>query len=541
MVTVSATSRYSRYLLIITIILLVSLTGLAFMNNPVVYGTDHNALVTADIEVGTNDFRISDMGPDGNASFGVSSPAVAYNSQSHEYLVTWSGDDQSLNAVEIRGQRIDADTGQEIGTNDFQISQVRANIDPEFRAFTSDVVYNPNADEYMVVWAAYDLLSPDPTPGGIYGQRLDASTGAAIGTDDFRIDQPITTSGYLATLPSIAYNSTADEYLVVWESDITGDDDEFSTVGQRLTNAGELVGESLTITTMMPYGLDAAYHAEENEFLVVWAGNDDTKGLEIFAQRLDAATGAEVGDDDFRISDMGFDLDLNFVVSDPAIIYNDTTQEFLVVWSGGLDDSDINYEIYGQRLSASGEELGDDDFLISTTGSESARYTANEPAIVYNPMDQEYLVTWAVDTFFGTMDAEEYEIYGQRLNGLTGAEVGEDDFRISDMGPDDNSAYQPYSPAIGYNSQNNTYLVAWSGDDNTAPLVNNEFEIFGQRLVGQQTPDPTATPTATSTPTATPTATSTPTATATVMPTPTATPDTPPIEETRVFLPLLIR
>ena len=27
------------------------------------------------------------------------------------------------------------------------------------------------------------------------------------------------------------------------------------------------------------------------------------------------------------------------------------------------------------------------------------------------------------------------------------------------------------------------YLVVWSGDDDTPPLVNNEFEIFGQRLM----------------------------------------------------------
>ena len=534
MVRVSATSRYSRYLSII-IILLMSLISIAFMSSTIVYGTHDSTLVTTNIEVGSNDFRISDMGPDGDTNFGVSSPAIAYNSRNHEYLVTWSGDDQTLNAVEIRGQRINADTGQEIGTNDFQISQVRTNIDPEFRAFTSDIVYNPNADEYLAVWAAYDLLSPDPTPGGIYGQRLDANTGAPLGTDDFRIDPPNTTSGYLTTLPAIAYNSSADEYLVVWESNFSKDDDESIDdesiiVGQRLTSAGEPVGENLAITTMMPYGLDVAYHPDTNEFLVVWAGNDDTKGLEIFAQRLDATTGVEVGDDDFRISDMESGDD-NVVVSDPVVTYNDTTKEYFVAWSGGLNDADIDFEIYGQRLSASGEELGDDDFQISETGSDSENYTASEPAIVYNPIDQEYLVSWAVDTFFGTMNAEEYEIYGQRLDGVSGAEVGEDDFRISDMGPDDNNAYQPYSPAISYNSKNNTYLVAWSGDDNTEPMVNGEFEIFGQQLAGQQTPTPTATSTSTST-------TTPPTE---VVPTLTPTPDAPPIEETRVFLPMMVR
>ena len=37
-------------------------------------------------EVGANDFRISDMGPDGNAFYAVSDPAVAYNSQANKDL-----------------------------------------------------------------------------------------------------------------------------------------------------------------------------------------------------------------------------------------------------------------------------------------------------------------------------------------------------------------------------------------------------------------------------------------------------------------------
>ena len=33
-----------------------------------------------------------------------------------------------------------------------------------------------------------------------------------------------------------------------------------------------------------------------------------------------------------------------------------------------------------------------------------------------------------------------------------------------------------------YNSNRNEYFVAWSGDDNRAPLVDDELEIFGQRV-----------------------------------------------------------
>ncbi len=66
--------------------------------------------------------------PDGNVSFAALNPAVAYNAMNNEYLVVWSGDDDTAPLVdeefEIFGQRIDAATGAAIGTNDFRISDM---------------------------------------------------------------------------------------------------------------------------------------------------------------------------------------------------------------------------------------------------------------------------------------------------------------------------------------------------------------------------------------------------------------------------------
>src|SRR4029077_9828799 len=46
-------------------------------------------------EVGPNDFRLSHMGPDGNTSSSARFPAVAYNRVHHEYLVVWHGNDNT--------------------------------------------------------------------------------------------------------------------------------------------------------------------------------------------------------------------------------------------------------------------------------------------------------------------------------------------------------------------------------------------------------------------------------------------------------------
>src|SRR5262249_36587928 len=111
-------------------------------------------------------------------------------------------------------------------------------------------------------------------------------------------------------------------------------------------------------------------------------------------------------------------------------------------------------------------------------------FDADKPAVAYNPATNEYLVVWHGDDNTGLLVDEENEIFGQRLNAATGAAVGTNDFRISDMGPDGNANFSALIPAVAYNSTNHEDLVVWRGTDNTAPLVAGEFEIFGQRLSG---------------------------------------------------------
>jgi hypothetical protein len=335
-------------------------------------------------EVGPNDFRISDMGPDGDANFDASilsawnAPAVAYNSTADEYLVVWMGDDGSGAQIdeefEIYGQRLDALTGAEVGSNDFRISDMGPDGDASFGAIAPTVAYNSTADEYLVVWHGDDDVDGN---WEIYAQRLDGSTGAEIGINDQRISDEV----YQASFPAVAYNPSADEYLVVWHGGGPGPDREW----------------------------------------------------EIYGQRLDGSTGAEIGCDDFRISDMGPDGNANFRAAwQAAVAYNASADEYLVVW------------------------YGDDDT--------------------------------------GSLVNDELEIYGQRLEGSTGLEIGPNDFRISDMGTDgdpffDFDASRPVLPA---NPRADEYLVIWEGDDDTGTLVDDEIEIFGQLLLVPDEQLPTA-------------------------------------------------
>jgi hypothetical protein len=240
---------------------------------------------------------------------------------------------------------------------------------------------------------------------------------------------------------------------------------------------------------------EVAYNSADNEFLVIWKGDDDTGSLidnefEAYGQRLNASTGAEVGTNDFRISDMGTDGStaggVAGFINGPAVAYNSASNEYLVVWEG--DDSpgltaDGEQEIFGQRLAGDGSEIGANDFRISDMGpGGNVNYDAYDVGLAYLPGRNGYLAVWRGDDVgWGTLEGEE-EIFGQALDAF-GTEVGVNDFRISDVagnGDIERDAVFPRALA-----GTGIVLVVWHADDSdvgTPALGDNENEVFGQRL-----------------------------------------------------------
>ncbi len=325
-----------------------------------------------------------------------------------------------------------------------------------------------------------------------------------IGSDTRLSDMgPDGDANFVAFNPAVAYNASNNEYLVVWRGDDnTGSlvDEENEIYGQRVNGAtGAEIGSDIRLSDMGPDGdpdFDAfdpavAYNASNNEYLVVWRGDDNTGSLvdgerEIYGQRVNAATGEEIGSDT-RLSDMGSDGDTNFNAFYPAVAYNASNNEYLVVWYG--DDNtgslvDDENEIFGQRVNAAtGAEIGSDIRLSDMGPDGDATFAAFDPAVAYNASNNEYLVVWTGDDNTGSLVNDEFETFGQRVNGATGAEIGSD-IRLSDMGPDGDPDFDAFNPAVAYNASNNEYLVVWNGGDDTGSLVDDELETFGQRVNG---------------------------------------------------------
>lgn len=360
--------------------------------------------------------------------------------------------------------------------SDFRISTTGADGDlSRAPLIRSAVAANPAVNEYLVVWTADSL--PTDNEFEVFGQRISAS-GAEIG-GDFRIStvgadgDPLRGAGE----PDVAYNSVANEYLVVWAGDGLATANEEEVFGQRISATGTEIGTEFRISRSGPEtdptisvefpAVD--YNSLVNEYLVVWESelfptdNED----EIFGQRVSAA-GAEIGSD-FRISNQGVDGNHLFDASAADIAYNRTGNEFLVVWLGD-NAADNEFEVFAQRVSAAGAQVGA-DFRLSTTGTDGdTAHEAFDPAVAYGSAPNEYLVVWAGDALLD----DDFEIFGQRVSGA-GAEVGSD-FRVSHA---DAAGRVSFVPAVAYSSTANEYLVAFQADQ---LATNDEFEIFGQRI-----------------------------------------------------------
>jgi hypothetical protein len=373
------------------------------------------------------EWRVSYTGPDGDPSYRVSDAAVAHNPQLDQYLVVWSAE-HAPNETEIFA-RLYAGEGTPLGEQ-FRVSQMGLDDDGVSEATAPDVVYDPTQNRYLVAWAGDNGEPLSNNEFEIYAQRLDAA-GDELGTD-FRVSDMGTDGSAAADAasPALAHNAATGEYLLVW----TGD--------------------------------DGSVPLKDDEY-------------EIFGQRL-TASGAAIGANDFRISQMGTDGDPVTDTTEPAVAANALSGEFLVVWGGDdtppLHGDDFHY--FAQRLGPTGAAIGTNDFQVSDHGPESWEMN-NGTDVVFNPARAEYLVAWHGNASTTPGAELDFEILGQRLSD-SGAELGADDFRISHTEP---SEHVPSNPALALDPAGGGYLVAWQSDDD--PLALDHYEIFAQQL----TPD----------------------------------------------------
>jgi hypothetical protein len=202
---------------------------------------------------------------------------VTYNSAANQYLVVWV--DSRNSPTDIYGQRLKA-FGRQQGNN-FRISGPAATGKENYPT----VAYNSVANQYLVTW--YDWRRNSISPIDIFGQRLSAS-GARLGSN-FRINgsAPPAYEGH----PYVVHNSAANQYLVVWQDSRNYSTRGSDIYGRRISTSGARLGIKFRISgsaaTSNEYEPSVAYNSAANQYLVVWADgrNVGSRGDDIYGQR----------------------------------------------------------------------------------------------------------------------------------------------------------------------------------------------------------------------------------------------------------------
>jgi len=295
-------------------------------------------------EIGITDAGTADEITLAFAAYGTAAPpGGAFNPSSNNYLVVYTIGD-------INGQIVNS-VGNPVGA-EITISNAIGN------QFNPSVAFNTIANQYLVVWN---------DNSDIYGQLVNAN-GTLAGSNF-----PISTAANGQENPSVAYNSSTNQYLVVWHDHRNGISN-LDIYGQLVDSVGNLVGSEIAVSTaannqIMP---SVTYNSSTNQYLVVWHDTRSGTNSHIYGQLVNA-----IG----TLSGSNFPISTAANGYDPSVVYNSSTNQYLVVWT----DTRSASAIYGRYLDTSGGLMGDDFFIAASYDISHA---------VANTNRGNYLVAW---------------------------------------------------------------------------------------------------------------------------------------------------
>ncbi|MCR9064014.1 MAG: choice-of-anchor D domain-containing protein [Cytophagales bacterium] len=401
--------------------------------------------IAADGSLIGSQFQISSTGPGGNTDIDGTNPKVVYNTVSNQFFVIWLGDMDASNIseYEVFGQLINPNgtlVGG-LGTGQIRLSKHGTDGDDYYSVSNPELAVNTNNGDYYVVWQSQTTVTTNT--GGftfgdeveVFGTRIlsDGTIVSGLGnqTKLSNVPDPNIDDNQDASIPHIAFNSTNNQYLVVYESDKITDGDD-NIFGQLINSDGSLV-----------HSIDSP-----KQFTSVGASRD---------------------------------------ADNARVVYNSALNEYLVGYqSDHVLSTDNEDEIFGQRVSNLGVLVGSPIQLsfagIDGDGEESGSYFSLD----YNASFDQILATFQSEE----SGSNSFDIYATTLDASTYSYL-ESQSRVSDMGTlNGDNTYTAQKPRQAFNSTANNFLIVWEGDDQ-APNGpgDNEDEIFGQLWQSPPTPE----------------------------------------------------
>ena len=259
-------------------------------------------------------------------------PAVAYNPNQREYLVVWHNNWGARG--DIYAQRVSA-SGQ-------LLSWFNVSTGPKSR-FSPAVAFNPATEEYLIAWQ-FDV-NGDGSRYEIYG-RLVAWNGASM-KPEFWIHGDLNGS---FVNPVAIYNSRHNRFLVAWGGlqPTTQANDQ---VGYTALEADGNILLSVVITgANEPRQPVVAYNHSADQYLVVWTKTQTPSNFDVVAARVG-------GESNQLIGSMIAVANLAWHEEQPAVTAFGEGN-YLVAFQDQQPGPSGNWNILVQELDAGGNRVG---------------------------------------------------------------------------------------------------------------------------------------------------------------------------------------
>jgi hypothetical protein len=321
-------------------------------------------------------------------------PAAAASTKNKEFLVVWADDRNSNGSTwDIYAQRVD-NNGSLIGKN-FAVTN------DNYTGCHPTITYNSKTNEYLIVWDDYSQVYIEPS---IYGKVI-SYDGKTIAKTSTIYGTPSSSGAKLN--PSVAYISSTNEFLVVWEEwrPWYPSYDNFSINGQYIDVAGKAVGGEFTISPPILGGKNykrvpqVAYNGSKNINLVVW---EDHRYANYYKEDIYGilVQGSSLILPEFPIANLQGSSQSNpFISSSPL--------GFLVTFTDDRNQSTTKSDIYAQGVNFDGSLQGN-NFPISNDTSNQG-YSS----LAFAVQDTSYLIVW---TDRRNLNTTGLDIYGQHLS-----------------------------------------------------------------------------------------------------------------------------
>jgi len=318
--------------------------------------------------------------------------------------------------------------------------RVSEDEDPEPQRSNTAVAYNDKKDEYLVVWSNEWL-------GGhkdVYARRVES--------DGTLLSQFTVASGASDKYdPTIVFNSTAEEYLVVWLYTPSGVVNTNEVWGRLVSWDGATLAPEFKIASWTNRKFadpSVAWNSNLDQYLVVWGAQDENGWNVDVSSMLLAANGDIITGRNLATSNQPFD---------PDVVYNPVTNEYFVVYTTFTYTT--QQDIMGLRVKA-------DNSVIDPPGEipiASDNIGESEPSVATNGKSN-YAVVWQ-----SRIDSD-YDIYGQRLD-FNGNKTSNKDSYALTINIDETH------PDIAYDSQD-TYLITYQRFDSPVVSVRAQSQDF---------------------------------------------------------------